>query len=169
MSETKSHFNKILKAVSLLLISVFLLNIVAPAVQAGSSDPFTELGKVSQAQLNDISEKIMEHSTLDSETGLYILNHTIVEEGIITEQQYNEVKEVEKRIDEEFSGSGKQQRLASLVVAAIAAIKAAAIFIGAAVANQLISYVTNWGVSKFCKNYRNKHSLIKSFCAANGF
>ncbi|WP_270327203.1 hypothetical protein [Lactococcus petauri] len=163
MSETKSHFNKILKAVSLLLISVFLLNIVAPAVQAGSSDPFTELGKVSQAQLNDISEKIMEHSTLDSETGLYILNHTIVEEGIITEQQYNEVKEVEKRIDEEFSGSGKQQRLAPLVVAAIAAIKAAAI------ANQLISYVTNWGVSKFCKNYRNKHSLIKSFCAANGF
>lgn len=158
-----------MKALSLLLISVFLLNIVAPAVQASSSDPFTELGKISQAQLNDISEKIMEHSTLDSETGLYVLNYTIVEEGIITEQQYNEVKEVEKRIDEELFASGKQQRLAPLVVAAIAVIKAAAVFIGAVVAKQLISYVTTWGVSTFCKNYRNKHSLIKAFCAANGF
>lgn len=169
MVKTNSKFSKTLQAISLLLVSVFLLNIFAPAVQANSVSPFAELEKIPQKELTDISEKLMQHSTLDPSTGLYILNHTIVEEGIITEQQYNEVKQVEKKIKEDFASNGKQQRVAPLVAAAILVIKAAAIFIGAALANQLISYVSNWGVYSFCKAYKNKHSMIKSFCSANGF
>ncbi|THE15594.1 hypothetical protein E1H99_02875 [Enterococcus hirae] len=109
-----------------------------------------------------MADQVLAHSTYDEKTGMYILNHSIVEQGIITEQQYNDVKEVEKvSINLLQTSSGKQARLAPLILAAI--------FIGVALANQLISYVSNWGVSAFCKAYKNKHSTIKSFCSANGF
>ncbi|MGM9902416.1 MAG: hypothetical protein ACI32O_00605 [Enterococcus sp.] len=126
--------------------------------------------KVSKKDLNQMADQVLAHSTYDEKTGMYILNHSIVEQGIITEQQYNDVKEVEKvSINLLQTSSGKQARLAPLILAAIAVIKVAAIFIGVALANQLISYVSNWGVSAFCKAYKNKHSTIKSFCSANGF
>lgn len=146
----------------IVIVSVFFLNVVAPIANASSLNPFDELEKVSKKDLNQMADQVLAHSTYDEKTGMYILNHSIVEQGIITEQQYNDVKEVEKvSINLLQTSSGKQARLAPLILAAI--------FIGVALANQLISYVSNWGVSAFCKAYKNKHSTIKSFCSANGF
>ncbi|EAG1723150.1 hypothetical protein BBW79_12365 [Listeria monocytogenes] len=169
MMTIKPKLHNLFKAIAVSLVTVFLINIASPVVQASSFDPFAELGKVSHEEISDISKKITEHSTVDPETGMPVLNYTIVEAGIITEDQYNEVKQVEKKINAEFAAPGKAQRLAPLIVAAIAVIKAVAIFIGVVVAEQLITYVTTWGVSSFCKAYKKKHSVIKSFCSANGF
>lgn len=151
-------------------VIVMILGILTPTVaQASTTDSFEKLDQISESELNYMTDKIMEHSTLDEKTGMYILNHSIVEEGIITEKQYDDAKQVEVLIMNEQNSNGKSERLAPLVIAAIAVIKAAAIFIGLTVAAALITYVTNWGVSVFCKKYKNKHSMLKSFCAANGF
>lgn len=156
----------------IITISTFMfISIISPTISSASSTESEDaFNKISDEEFNETMDMLSSHSYFDKEKGMYILNYSIVKEGLITEKQFNDVKYLENKLyNENSEKSPSKQRLVPLVAAAIAVITAAAIFIGVTLAANMITYVTNWGVYSFCKKYKKKHKSFKSFCTANGF
>lgn len=56
----------------------------------------------------------------------------------------------------------RQQRAIPVAVVAIAS------FIGGAAAHEIVSQVTNWGVSGACRNLEGRWNAFDEFCRSNG-
>lgn len=82
------------------------------------------------------------------------------------QQNFNELSPQESRELAELIGIDvsalRQQRAVPVVVVAIAS------FIGGAAASEIISQVTNWGVSGACRNLEGRWDAFDNFCRSNG-
>lgn len=155
------------KLLSLALVAVMVFSMTTTAF--ASSNDFNSVIEQHATEIEQALEDIMDYSTYDNLTGTWILDHSIVEDGIFTEEQYDNAEEAGNlwaEVESKYGvSSAKTRALPALLVVAIKAVAAIA---GATVVEQMTSYFLNWGLSAGCKKFQ-KYGPIKSFCKANGF
>lgn len=126
-----------------------------------------------QEDLNNLVQQMEQYSYYDGET--VHLDHKIVDDGILTEKQYQETKKVDE-IWKKFlshqrsltsNNNGKSQKRA-LPAVLILALKAVGAIVGTAVVERITNDFITWGLKEGCKKYK-QYGPIKSFCKANGY
>lgn len=159
---------KLKKLVSLTLVAVmvFTMNVTAFA----SGNDFNTIVNENKAEIEQALGNIMEYSTFDYESGLWDLDHAIVDDGVFTEEQYSEAEKAGAawmEVSDKYglSENNNQRALPALLVLAIKAVGA---IVGSTIVGEMTSYFLNWGLSAGCEKFQ-KYGPIKSFCKANGF
>lgn len=155
------------KLISLTLVAIMVFSMTTTAFASGND--FNSIFERYATEIEQALEDIMDYSTYDNLTGTWVLDHTIVEDGIFTEEQYDDAEEAGNlwsEVESKYGLSNPNTR--ALPALLILAIKAVAAIAGAAVVEEMTSYFLNWGLSAGCKKFQ-KYGPIKSFCKANGF
>ena len=141
-------------SLSLALIMVFTLGTTA---FAASTVP---------TSVDNILEGIIEYSSYNYQTGKWDLDHAIVDDGILTEVQYNDAEEIGDYYAELFVEEGSQSR--ALPAAVVLVLKAIAAAGGAALAAEIVSDIYNYGMTVACENFTGV-ALFQDFCETNGY
>ncbi len=117
--------------------------------------------------VRNILDDIIEYSSYDYPTGRWILDHAIVDDGILTETQYDDAEEIGNYYAELFSDENEPQTrvLPAAVVLVLKAIAAAG---GAALAAEIVSDIYNYGMTVACENFTGVE-MFQDFCRTNGY
>lgn len=156
---------KRLISLTLVIFILFTTNITAFA----SENDFNSYVKENQEEITQALQDIINYSIYDYETGTWILDHAIVENGIFTEQQYQDAEEAGtlwKTVENEYVIASGETR--ALPAALILAIKAVGAIVGTTIVAEMTTYFLNWGLDAGCKKFQ-EYGPIESFCKANGF
>jgi len=142
-------------SLSLALVMVFTLGTTAFAAS------------VVPTSVHNILEDIIEYSSYNYQTGKWDLDHAIVDDGILTEAQYNDAEEIGDYYAELFvKEEGPQSR--ALPAAVVLVLKAIAAAGGAALAAEIVSDIYNYGMTVACENFTGV-ALFQDFCETNGY
>lgn len=157
---------KIFKVLVVSIISIFILNILLPSVTAlAAENDFETMVQENQEEITEALDQIMEYSYY--EDGKWILDYAIVEDGIFTEEQYQQAEksgELWTDVENEYVDGATERVLPALLIVAIKAVGA---IIGTTIVASMTDYFLTWGLKAGCKKFKN-YSAIKSFCKANG-
>ncbi|HEL0736332.1 hypothetical protein [Streptococcus equi] len=171
---------KLTKSIATLMLSVTLFGSLAPSISVMANTPSEQQIEYQltildnhQEDLNNLVSQMEQYSYYDGET--VHLDHKIVDDGILTEKQYQETKKVDKLwkkfIDYQRTlpseNTGKRQKRA-LPALLILALKAVGAIVGTVVVERITNDFMTWGLKEGCKAYK-KYAPIKSFCKANGY
>lgn len=116
---------------------------------------------------NRILEDIVEYSTYNYQTGSWELDYAIVEDGVLTEAQYNDAEVAGNHYKELFTNDNAPQTrvLPAAVVLVLKAIAAAG---GAALAVEIAQDIYNFGMTAACENFSG-NGMFYDFCVANDY
>lgn len=145
------------KIVSLSLALVMMLSLATNALAANALPMGTE----------ELLEEIIKHSSYNHETGNWDLDHAIVDDGVLTETQYNDAEEIGDYYVE-LLGNDDVPQTRALPAVLVLILKAVAAAGGAALAAEIVSDIYNFGMTAACENFTGVE-LFRDFCEANGY
>lgn len=166
-----THFKgAILITIMCLIGSIFIptINVIA----AERSQPISEIDKIDSESFKMTLNKITEYSEFDYARQEWILHHEIVDDGFLTEKQYQDAELAGKEWQkvENLALQSRKDNISTYALPAllILAIKAVGSIAGIAAVTEITNAFTRWGMVSGCKQFK-KYGPIKSFCKANGF
>ena len=145
------------KIVSLSLALVMMLSLATNALAANAIPMGTE----------ELLEEIIKYSSYNHETGKWDLDYAIVDDGVLTETQYNDAEEIGDYY-EELLGNDDVPQTRALPAALVLILKAIAAAGGAALAAEIVSDIYNFGMTAACENFTGVE-LFRDFCESNGY
>lgn len=122
---------------------------------------------VSTAEANRILDDIVEYSTYNYQTKSWDLDYAIVDDGALTETQYNDAEVVGNHYKELFSNDNPPQTR-SLSAAVVLILKAIAAAGGAAAAVEIAQDIYKYGITVACQNFTGIE-MFNDFCEINGY
>lgn len=153
-------------ALILIMSMVFSVNVKAFAQE----NNFNSIISENSEEIEKALENIMDYSVYDRTSNTWILNHAIVEDGVFTEEQYNNAEEAGSywmEVEEKYNISNENGSRA-LPALLVVAIKAVGAVVGTTIVAEMTRYFLKWGLKSGCKKFK-KYAPIKSFCKANGY
>ncbi|WP_086952593.1 hypothetical protein [Vagococcus fluvialis] len=156
---------------SILLFGPF---ITATEVLGAELDIFDTLDNVDQSEWETTTQNIIDYSEYNYNTGEWVLSYSIVEDGIFSEEQYQNAELAEKEweklnvLKNESYIPQIQQRAFFVPPLLIAAIKALGAVIGVTAVTEITTHFTQKGLASGCKKFK-KYKGIKGFCKAHGY
>lgn len=145
-------------------LAVAMLFVTTTTAFAAGSDTNSFLTQ-NKAEIEQALQDIVEYSTYDSATGTWVLDYSIVEDGIFTERQY---QDAEKAADIWYQYSEGQPTTRALPAALVLVLKAIGAIAGTAVVTKITEEIYTWGMSTACENWQSI-DLFKDYCEANGY
>lgn len=171
---------KIIKNISVALVSSILLSVATPSATA-LADTISDREFNYQMTILDNHQEDLDYLVNQMEAYSYYdgetvhIDHKIVDDGILTEKQYQATLEVDEIWQEflEFQRNNKKESEGirskrALPALLILALKALGAIVGTAVVERITNDFMTWGLKEGCKAYK-KYGPIKSFCKANGY
>lgn len=145
------------KIISLCLVFVLVLAMGTTAF-AASAPP---------TSIHNVLDDIIEYSSYDYHTGKWVLDHAIVDDGILSETQYDDAEEIGDYYASLFANENAPQTraLPAVVVLVLKAIAAAG---GGALVVEIVNDIYTYGMTVACENFSGVE-LFQNFCKANGY
>lgn len=147
------------KVMSLVLALIMTLAIGMNAFAASNN--------IQAEAINSVLDDIIEYSTYDYETGTWELDYAIVEDGLLTVEQYNEAEVVGDYYKELFADNRASQTRA-LPVAVVVVLKAVAAVVGSTIAAEIAQDIYQFGMTAACENFSDI-DIFYEFCSANDY
>lgn len=153
------------RSVSFLLVIVMVF--ASSVTVFASAQDITSLLNDNRTEIENTLQQILDYSYYDD--GDFIIQHDIVTDGILTEDQYqNALSAVAmwKQVEEKYELEYVQTR--ALPAGLVAVLAAVAAMFGDALVSEITSYFLTWGLTAGCQQFQDI-DLIRSFCEANDF
>lgn len=131
-----------------------------------STHVFASSADIDRSDLEQAFRSIVEYSDYDYQTGTWILDHSIVEDGVFTENQYNNAEKAGQLWYQYAEENNNGQR--ALPAALVLVLKAIGAIAGTAIVTRIVDEIYTFGMSTACKNFQSI-SLFKDYCKANGY
>lgn len=155
------------KLLSLVLVAVMVFSLSTSAFASGNN--FNDLIEEHDTEIEQALEDIMNYSTYDNAKNTWILDHAIVDDGILTQEQFDDAEEAGAlwvEVEDKYEILNPTTR--ALPALLVLALKAVGVIVGSTVVAEMTNYFLTWGLSGGCKKFQS-FGPIKSFCKANGF